>query len=67
MLKTQLLQKQNQDLDKYAGKWVAVIDDQVIDSSENFNELIQKISQRKLGEQPAVFLVPRKDEGPYIL
>ena len=54
-------------LDKYAGKWVAFVDEKVIAWADNLEELDKKIKKLKPKQEPTFFLVPRKDEGPYIL
>lgn len=54
-------------LDRYAGKWVALIDDKVIAWGRNLEELENKIKRLKLKVEPTFFLVPRKDEGLYVL
>lgn len=55
------------DLARYSGKWVAFIDGKVIASGETLKELMEKVRKKGLEEKVSVFLVPRKDEGPYIL
>jgi len=54
-------------LGRYSGKWVAFINDKVVAWADTLEELDKKIKKLKLKEEPAYFLVPRKDEGPYIL
>jgi hypothetical protein len=54
-------------LDKYSGKWVAFIDNRVIAWANTLKELALKIKKMALKKKPVYFLVPRKDEGPYIL
>lgn len=55
------------NLNTYAGKWVAFIDNQPIACAENLNLLMQKVKKQHLHKEPSVMLIPRKDEGPYIL
>ncbi|MCM8799041.1 MAG: DUF5678 domain-containing protein [Candidatus Omnitrophica bacterium] len=55
------------NLDPYSGKWVAFIGNQLIDSAEDLKFLMQKLKNRSLSKEPSIMLVPRKDEGPYIL
>jgi hypothetical protein len=59
--------KRINNLDKYSGNWVALIDNTIIDSAKRLKDLDNKIKKLKLKKQPVYFLVPRKDEGPYIL
>lgn len=55
------------NLNRYAGKWVAFIDGRVLASDRTLEKLMKKVKTRRLKKKPSVFLVPRKDEGPYIL
>ncbi|PIS35877.1 MAG: hypothetical protein COT36_00075 [Parcubacteria group bacterium CG08_land_8_20_14_0_20_38_56] len=59
--------KKDTSLDKYAGKWVAFVDEEVIAFGNTLEELDKKIKKLKFKQEPVFFLVPRKDEGPYIL
>lgn len=62
------------ELDRFAGKWV-VIDpkkDRIIAVGSTLKEVGSLVSRSKTDKNPAgtvpfSFLVPRKDEGPYIL
>lgn len=54
-------------LERYAGKWVALIDHSVVASDESLKGLMKKVKKMGLEEKAAAFLVPRKDEGPYVL
>jgi len=70
MVGTKTLLKSNKKatpLDKYAGKWVAFVDEKVIAWADSLEELDKKIKKLKLKQEPTFFLVPRKDEGPYVL
>jgi hypothetical protein len=51
----------------FAGKWVALIDGKVIESASSLDMLMMKVRRTKVGRKPSIMLVPRKDEGPYIL
>lgn len=59
--------KRSVGLDKYAGKWVAFIDNKIIAWADTLKDLAEKIKRLKPKKRPVYFLVPRKDEGPYIL
>lgn len=62
------LNKKSVSLDKYSGKWVAFVDDnKVIAWADTLEELDKKVQKLSLYKRPVYFLVPRKDEGPYIL
>ena len=71
MVGTKTLLKSNKKttpLDKYAGKWVAFDEkDKIVAWADNLEELDKKIKKLKLKQEITFFLVPRKDEGPYIL
>lgn len=54
-------------LDRYAGKWVAFLGDRVVAFAETLEELEEKVKKLKAEKKAVYFLVPRKDEGPYIL
>ena len=54
-------------LDRYAGKWVAFINGKIVAYDEALSGLMKEIDSRKLRKKASVFLVPRKDEGPYVL
>ena len=56
------------DLAAYAGKWVALSKNRVVAVDSSLPELMRKVSPpRRSRLQPSVFLVPRRDEGPYVL
>lgn len=54
-------------LDPYAGKWVAFIKGRIVAHNETLRDLMKEIDSKGLRKQASVFLVPRKDEGPYVL
>ena len=54
-------------LDHYAGRWVAFLGESIIASAGNLKDLMMEIDAKGLRGKVSVFLVPRKDEGPYIL
>jgi len=54
-------------LDKYAGKWVAFVNEKIVAFGDTLEEVANKIEKMKLRKRAVYFLVPRKDEGPYIL
>lgn len=59
--------KKTVSLDKYAGKWVAFVDDKIVAWADTLEGVANKIEKMKLKKRAVYFLVPRKDEGPYIL
>ncbi len=52
---------------RYTGKWVAFVDDKPVAADETLGKLMKKIKSRHFRKSPSVMLVPRKDEGPYVL
>ena len=56
-----------ENLERYAGKWVALVDGQVVEHAVELPILMRKIREKRFKRRPSVFLVPRKDEGPYVL
>lgn len=54
-------------LDSYAGEWIAFVENKIIAHNKTLKELMQGIDEKDLRRKASVFLVPRKDEGPYIL
>ncbi len=54
-------------LNRYAGKWVAFVDGKIVAVADTLDELEVKVKKLDLKKQAVYFLVPRKDEGPYIL
>ena len=54
-------------LDRYAGKWVAFVEGKIVASNENLSDLMKEIDSKRIRGKASVFLVPRKDEGPYVL
>jgi len=64
LLKTK---KKTVSLNKYTGKWVAFVNGKVVDYNETLKGLMNKVDKKGLKKDVSVFLVPRKDEGPYVL
>lgn len=59
--------KSQYDLERLAGKWVAFVNGRVVAFAPTLPLLMQKLRGMRFGSKPSVMLVPRKDEGPYIL
>lgn len=55
------------DLNRYSGRWVAFIDNKPVVSDINLSVLMSKVKKIHSKKKPSIMLVPRKDEGPYIL
>ncbi|OGZ97566.1 MAG: hypothetical protein A3B34_03265 [Candidatus Sungbacteria bacterium RIFCSPLOWO2_01_FULL_54_21] len=60
-------QKKTFKLDRYAGEWVAFAEGRVIEHHKELPLLMDALRERRLEKKASVLLVPRKDEGPYIL
>jgi hypothetical protein len=54
-------------LDSYAGEWVAFVGDKIVAHNKNLKDLMKEIDAKGLRKQASILLVPRKDEGPYVL
>ncbi len=55
------------NLEPYSGQWVAFAGVKVIAAEKEFNVLMQRLKKMRQDQDASVMLVPRKDEGPYIL
>jgi len=53
-------------LDRYAGKWVAFVNGEIVAYNETLKDLMEEIDKKGLRKKASVFLVPRRDEGPYV-
>lgn len=61
------IKKGGQNLNRYAGEWVAFVDRKVFLHHNDLHSLMREVKKKKLEKKASVFLVPHKDEGPYIL
>ncbi|OHB18448.1 MAG: hypothetical protein A2666_05180 [Parcubacteria group bacterium RIFCSPHIGHO2_01_FULL_47_10b] len=59
--------KSTKNLNRYAGQWVVFVDNAIIAHDKALNEAMSHARKKGLHKKASVFLVPRKDEGPYIL
>ena len=57
----------SKNLGRYSGKWVAFVDEKVVAFGDTLEEVANKIEKMKPKKRAVYFLVPRKDEGPYVL
>jgi dihydroxyacetone kinase-like predicted kinase len=55
------------NLDSYAGEWVAFVGDKIVAHNKNLKDLMKEIDAKGLRKKASILLVPRKDEGPYVL
>lgn len=56
-----------QRLGRYAGEWVAFVQERVVLHSKSLQGLMKKVEAKGFKNKASVFLVPRKGEGPYVL
>jgi hypothetical protein len=54
-------------LHSYAGEWVAFVAEQIVAHNKNLKDLMKEVDAKGLRKKASVILVPRKDEGPYVL
>lgn len=54
-------------LSQYAGEWLAFVGSKIIAHNDSLRELTQEIDKKGLRKKTSFFLVPRKNEGPYVL
>lgn len=59
--------KSRWDLNPYAGRWIALVDREVEAAARSLPALMEELKKKNLVQKASVMLVPRKDEGPYIL
>ena len=55
------------DLEQFAGEWIALIENKIVGHNKALKVLMRTVKNRSLKKKPSVLLVPRKEEGPYIL
>jgi len=51
----------------YAGEWVAFVGEEIIAHNKDLKNLMKEIDVMGFRKKASVFLIPRKDEGPYVL
>lgn len=69
-MKSKILLKGNGkkvDLQHFAGEWVALIENKIVGHNKTLEDLMRSIKKNLLKKRPSVLLVPRREEGPYIL
>ena len=47
-------------LDKYSGKWVALLGDKVVENGKTLNSLMKKMEKKGIKEKAFIFCVPKK-------
>ncbi|MBU3965574.1 hypothetical protein KKG29_04055 [Patescibacteria group bacterium] len=51
----------------YAGEWVAFVGEKIVAHNKELKDLMKEVDTKGLRKKASVILVPRKDEGPYVL
>ena len=51
----------NHDLAEYSGRWIAIVDEEVVASGDNARVVLDEAVRKRPGSQPALARVP-KDE-----
>ena len=54
-------------IDKYTGKWIAVLKDRVVASGDTIKEVNRELIKKGIAELPLITKVPRDDEEMSIL
>ena len=54
------------EADKYAGKWVAVVEGRVLGAADSVKELL-KLPEVKAANKPLVTKIPRQEEADSVL
>lgn len=54
-------------LNRYAGEWVVFIDEKIVAHDKALARAMAEVEKKGVANRASVFLVPRKDEGPYVL
>jgi len=60
------ISKHPEKINRYAGKWVAILHDEVIASGDSVKSVMERV-KKKTKEMPLVTKIPRKDEEMYVL
>lgn len=55
------------DVTVYAGQWVALSKTRVVAAGPSLSDVMRKLESKRSRVPPSLFLVPRNDEGPYVL
>jgi len=66
-MKATVRDRKVENLSRYAGQWVAIVAGEVIAHNDILKNLMAELEGLGESDKASVFLVPRKDEGPYVL
>ncbi len=59
--------KLKKEVEKFSGKWLAILNDKILASGDSVADVMIKVKQKGVKDLPLVTKAPRKDEGMYIL
>ncbi len=60
------ISKHQSEIEKYSGMWIAVWEDKIISVGKTANEVLESAKKRGI-DKPHLTILPRKDEGMYVL
>jgi hypothetical protein len=60
------ISQHQKEIEKYSGMWIAVWEDKIISVGKTANEVL-KVAKEKGVKEPHLTIIPRKDEGMYVL
>ena len=60
------MSQHQKEIEKHSGMWIAVWEDRIISVGRTAKEVLEE-SQKKGVKTPHVTIVPRRDEGTYVL
>jgi hypothetical protein len=66
-IQTKIKPRTRKNLSRYAGEWVAFVKANVVAHDKSLSKTMAQIEKQGLQDKASVFLVPRKNEGPYVL
>ncbi len=60
------ISRHQKEIKKYSGLWIAVWEDKIISIGKTAKEVLERARQKGI-DNPHLTILPRKDEGMYIL
>jgi len=67
-LESKWISEHSDIVDKYTGKWVAVLEDQgIVASGDTIKEVKKELEKKGIKELPLITKIPREDEAMSIL
>ncbi|MBI2050769.1 MAG: hypothetical protein HYT31_03095 [Parcubacteria group bacterium] len=65
--RTKTRPRTRRNLSRYTGEWVAFVQNSVVAHDKTLPKTMAQVEKKGLQDKASVFLVPRKNEGPYVL